>query len=625
MDRNIEAVLSYANIVDEISGFVKLKKSGRSYTGLCPFHSEKTPSFHVSEPKGFYYCFGCGKGGNVINFLRDIKGESFGEVMDYLKKKYNVPIENIKFYKSDKNEGSESGIKKILNLALNFYYENLFVYLSGSRHIIKYLKERGIDENTAGDFKLGYAGLGNGLTTLLLNNKADLNIAADIGLLFKKSGQNAGYCDRFTNKLIIPIMDRAGDPIAFAARAVSQHAGGPSSYNVPKYINTNNSKIFAKSNTLYGLDKAIPFIKKDNAIFVVEGYFDMIMLYSKGIKNVVATMGTALSKNHIRNLSRLCDEIILLYDGDKAGINAINRGMELFLDFMDGTDKNIYAVCLNDGSDPDSFVRKYGRDGLIKLVTNDKKTPVDFVLDYYMEKIENSGIIPNEDGIKRLKRKISVVKEVAPFLRKIDNNIILSHYINLLANRLGLKENAIRDYIYSKESFEQGVHSESRFTSNPPTAFQKKELSIEDLIVGRVFCEPLLTEYINDDIMKEFSDKDAIYIIKEVKKGLAGGIVKEKTTKLEEVVSKMENSLKWGKIYYSSLLLSDENDDKNGREDFKKLIIKLKVDNINKTCGGLSNEIKSGSLDEVGRLSRLKEISRLKYISRDFQRKICGF
>ncbi len=631
MDRNIETVLSYVNIVDEVAGFVKLKKVGQNYSGLCPFHSEKTPSFHVNESKGLYYCFGCGKGGNVIGFLKDIKGESFKEVIDYLKKKYNIPLEDTKLYKSDKIRENEAPLKKILNLALNFYYENLFVYMSSSGHIIKYLNDRGIDENTARDFKLGYAGFGNGLAALLLNNKVDLDIAVNAGLLIKKPEYNRGYSDRFVNKLIIPIMDRAGEPIALASRIILRE-GEASPLNFPKYINTNNSEIFVKNNTLYGLDKALPFIKKENAVFVVEGYFDMITLYSKGIKNVVATMGTALSKNHIVNLSRLSDEIILLYDGDKAGINAINRGMELFGSFMESPDKNIYAVCLNDGSDPDGYVRKYGCGSLIKLIREGKKTPIEFALDYYIEKSENDGIIKDrkdERNEKNLKEKISAIREIAPFLKKINNNIIFSHYINILANRLGLKENVIREYIDSNETAGADVRAAGKdFTrgaaSNSAAGYAKEDLNIEDLIVGKIFCNLLLTEYISDDIMNEFSDKDAVFIIKEIKNALKNDINKENNInnkgKIEDIVLKTENSFKWNKIYYSSLLAEN----KNVNDDFKKLLIKLKIDNINKICKGILNEIRSGLLDERGKLLKFQELNRLKYISEKFQKKICN-
>ena len=626
MDRNIETVLYYVNIVDEVSGFVKLKKTGQNYTGLCPFHSEKTPSFNVNAAKGLYYCFGCGKGGNVIGFLKDIKGESFKEVIDYLKKKYNIPLEDTQLYKSNKTGESESPVKKIINLALNFYYENLFVYKSSSRHIINYLKGRDIDENTARDFKLGYAGFGNGLTALLSNNKVDLDIAVNAGLLIKKPEHNRGFSDRFVNKLIIPIMDRAGEPIALASRIILKE-GEASPLNFPKYINTNNSEIFVKNSTLYGLDKALPFIKKENAVFVVEGYFDMITLYSKGIKNVVATMGTALSKNHIVNLSRLSDEIILLYDGDKAGINAINRGMELFQSFMESPDKNIYAVCLNDGSDPDGYVRKYGCGSLIKLIREGKKTPVEFAIDYYIEKNENSGIIKYSGDDKNIKEKIVTIREIAPFLKKINNNIIFSHYINVLANKLGLKEGVIREYIDSNET----AGKDARFNNNNDTpdntaaGHAKEDLNIEDLIIGKIFCNLLLTEYVSDDIINEFSDKDAVFIIKEIKNALKSGINEENSIKakerIDDIVLKTENNLKWNKIYYSSLL----NETKGEKDVFKKLLIQLKVDNINKTCKEILSEIRSGLLDESGKLLKFQELNKLKYISKEFQRKIGGY
>jgi DNA primase len=619
MDKNIETILSYVNIVEEISTFVKLKKTGRNYTGLCPFHSEKTPSFSVNEVKGLYYCFGCGKGGNVITFLKEIKGDSFAEVVDYLKNKYNIPVEYIKFRKTDSSSKAENPVKKIINLAVNFYYENLFVYVSNSRHIMNYLDERGINADVAKDFKLGYAGFGNGLTALLKSVKADLDIAADMGLLVKKDDYNKVYADRFVNKLIIPIMDRTGEPIALASRIIARE-GEQLSPNFPKYINTNNSEIFVKNNTLYGLDKAIPFIKKENTAIIVEGYFDMITLYANGIKNIVATMGTALSKNHISNLSRLCDEIVLLYDGDKAGINAINRGMELFREFMDSADKNIYAACLSGGEDPDTFVRRLGSESLIKLINESKKPPVEFAIDYYVEKNKKSGIINNnEENI--LKRKISVIQEVVPYFKKIGNNIIYSHYVNILANKLGLNENVIRRYIESNKS---GIETGSTdYNSNPAAEISiKEELGIEDIIVSKIFCNLVLTEYISDDIISEFSDKDAVYIIKEiqnaVKKGASQEIIKDA---VEEIISGTGNADKWKRIYYTGLM----SENSGNREDFKKLLMKLKVNNIDKICRDILGAIKSGNLDEKVRIIKFQELNRLKYISKEFQKKICGY
>ena len=619
MDKNIETVLSYVNIVEEISGFVKLKKTGRNYTGLCPFHSEKTPSFSVNEAKGLYYCFGCGKGGNVITFLKEIKGDSFAEVVDYLKNKYNIPIEYLKFHKTDSPSKAENPVKKIINLAVNFYYENLFVYVSNSRHIMNYLAERGINANVAKDFKLGYAGFGNGLTALFKSVKADLDIAVDMGLLVKKEDRNKVYADRFVNKLIIPIMDRTGEPIALASRIITRE-GDQLSNNFPKYINTNNSEIFVKNNTLYGLDKALPFIKKENAVIVVEGYFDMITLYANGIKNIVATMGTALSKNHISSLSRLCDEIVLLYDGDKAGINAINRGMELFREFMDSSDKNIYAACLSGGEDPDTYVRKFGSENLIKLINESKKPPVEFAIDYYVEKNKKSGIIKNNEE-SRLKSKISVIKDVVPYFKKIGNNIIFSHYVNILANKLGLNENVIRRYIESNKSW-IGTGNTDYSLDTASEISIKEDMGIEDIIVSKIFCNLVLTEYISDDIISEFSDKDAVYIIKEiqnaVKKGASQEIIKGA---VEEIISGTVNADKWKRIYYSGLM----SENSGNREDFKKLLMKLKVNNIDKICRDILEAIKSGNLDEKGKVIKFQELNRLKYISKEFQKKICGY
>ena len=619
MDKNIETVLSYVNIVEEISGFVKLKKTGRNYTGLCPFHSEKTPSFSVNETKGLYYCFGCGKGGNVITFLKEIRGDSFSDIVDYLKNKYNIPVEYTKFRKTDSSSQAENPVKKIINLAVNFYYENLFVYISNSRHIMNYLNERGINVDVAKDFKLGYAGFGNGLTALLKSVKADLDIAADMGLLVKKDDYNKVYADRFVNKLIIPIMDRTGEPIALASRIITRE-GDQLSNNFPKYINTNNSEIFVKNNTLYGLDKALPFIKKENAVIVVEGYFDMITLYANGIKNIVATMGTALSKNHISSLSRLCDEIVLLYDGDKAGINAINRGMELFREFMDSSDKNIYAACLSGGEDPDTYVRKFGSENLIKLINESKKPPVEFAIDYYVEKNKKSGIIKNNEE-SRLKSKISVIKDVVPYFKKIGNNIIFSHYVNILANKLGLNENVIRRYIESNKSW-IGTGNTNYSLDTASEISIKEDMGIEDIIVSKIFCNLVLTEYISDDIISEFSDKDAVYIIKEiqnaVKKGASQEIIKGA---VEEIISGTVNADKWKRIYYSGLM----SENSGNREDFKKLLMKLKVNNIDKICRDILEAIKSGNLDEKGKVIKFQELNRLKYISKEFQKKICGY
>ena len=716
MSSDIQTILDSVNIYDEVSAFVKLKKVGRRYSGLCPFHSEKTPSFNIDAEKGLFYCFGCGKGGNVINFLMDIKGESFIETINYLKEKYNIAaaddwtqnnfkqysnINNYRNNNQDNKEFSEKAeIKKILKLTLNYYYENLFIYKKTSTNILNYLRTRGINEEIAKEFRLGYASFNKGLSKILAENKLQLDIAVNIGLLYKNGGN---YTDRFSNKLIIPIFDQFDEPIAFAARIIN--VGGKNNIeDGPKYVNTNNSLVFNKNKTLFGLNKSLNYIKDLNYAIVVEGYFDMISLYNGGIKNTVATMGTALSKNHILSLARLCDNIVLLYDGDEAGLNAINRGMELFKEFMDNSEKNIYAVSLKDNEDPDSFIQKFGSDNLKIYLDRNKKRIIEFIIDYYINKYltpaANSGQIKfnsntaggqegdieEEQGQKIdisntkqnyelnfdnnnikfnkeiiLKKKIYIIDNLIPFLN-IDNTILFSYYINLIAGKLGLNEKLVREYVNNKlssyinnkrmqynnryanehnnrtmnvgfyneggylpgsknnltnyknifdganniniiksgsitnnidsdyfnltENSKATGHSETEsalLEHNPRETLNNQSNRIEIMILSAIFRKFMLTKLINESILKEFSDRDIVIIIKEIKYLLSNdvsvnapdslnfsedkliqGSSRELTTKfsvmaaIDEVFKKTQNPQKWRMLFYECQFVKDD-------------------------------------------------------------------
>ncbi|MHB8281719.1 MAG: DNA primase, partial [bacterium] len=733
MNSDIQTILDSVNITDEISVFVNLKKVGRNYSGLCPFHSEKTPSFNVDNDKGLFYCFGCGKGGNVINFLMDIKGESFVEIITYLREKYSIPVSddwnknNFKQYKnsnyysginnnSDNSAFSEKAeIKKILKLALNYYYENLFIYKKIGADTLNYLQLRGISKESAKEFKFGYAPFNKGLSKILAENKIQLDIAVNIGLLYKNGNS---YADRFINKLIIPIFDQFDEPIAFAARIINSGGKTNNAEDGPKYVNTNNSLVFNKNKTLFGLNKSLNYIKNLNYVIVVEGYFDMISLYNGGIKNIVATMGTALSKNHILALSRLCDNIVLLYDGDEAGLNAINRGLELFKEFMDNSEKNIYAVSLKDDEDPDSFVQKFGGDKLKAYLNCNKKRIIEFVIDYYINKylmpdnkqikyknntntigrqsdkphekqsINESGIVPNyelsfNDDMEFnkeiiLKKKILIIDNIVPFLN-IDNVILFSYYINLIAGKIGLNEKLVREYINNKkmrynnkyiESFTNynynsaannsinstgiGFNSINKYpdgsrnnkinykndcndngnTDNNSISqiienkkidknneskydlqgdnfgqdeigdeldeLNKQSYRIEKMILIDIFRNFLLTKFINESILNEFSDKDIVLIIKEIRYLLSNDvsdalnsaenkliqeghqILKAKFSNyinIGEVFEKTQNPSKWKKLYYECQFVHSDID--------KNLTITSShLDNNNSSCLG---------------------------------------
>ncbi len=716
MSSDIQTILDSVNIYDEVSAFVKLKKVGKRYSGLCPFHSEKTPSFNIDAEKGIFYCFGCGKGGNVINFLMDIKGESFLETINYLKEKYNIAsvdgwtqnnfkqYNNISYHKNNNQDNQEfsekAEIKKILKLTLNYYYENLFIYKKTGVNALNYLQSRGISEEIAKEFMLGYAPFSKGLSKLLAENKLQLDIAVNIGLLYK-NGSN--YADRFSNKLIIPIFDQFNEPVAFASRIINI-SGKNNIEDGPKYVNTNNSLVFNKNKTLFGLNKSLNYIKDLNYVIVVEGYFDMISLYSGGIKNIIATMGTALSKNHILSLARLCDNIVLLYDGDEAGLNAINRGMELFKEFMDNSEKNIYAVSLKNNEDPDSFMQKFGADKLKIYLDRNKKRIIEFVIDYYINKYltpANSGQVKrnnntaggqegdikeeqgqeidacntkqnyelnfddNNNDIKFnkeiiLKKKIYIIDNIISFLN-IDNIILFSYYINLIAGKLGLNEKLVREYANNKLSNYAnnkkmqynnrytGEHVDRRadvsFYSNGrylpgsgnsianyrntadydniniikpgsiagnrignnlqfaensgstgcgETEYDLLEYNsgetlidqsnkIEIMILSAIFRKFMLTKLINENILKEFSTKDIVIIIKEIKYLLSNdvsvkapdslnlsenkllqGSSRESAAQfsvqadIDEVFKKTQNPQKWRMLFYECQFAKDD-------------------------------------------------------------------
>ncbi|RZD17390.1 MAG: DNA primase [Candidatus Acididesulfobacter guangdongensis] len=815
MSSDIQTILDSVNIYDEVSAYVKLKKVGRRFSGLCPFHSEKTPSFNIDAEKGLFYCFGCGKGGNVINFLMDIKGESFGETINYLKEKYNIAeaddwtqnnfkqYSNITHYRNNNQDNQEfsekAEIKRILKLALNYYYENLFIYKKTGANTLNYLQARGINEEIAKEFMLGYAPSNKGLSKILAENKLQLDIAVNIGLLYKNGSK---YTDRFSNKLIIPIFDQFNEPLAFASRIIN--IGGKNNIeDGPKYVNTNNSLVFNKNKTLFGLNKSLNYIKDLNYVIVVEGYFDMISLYNGGIKNTVATMGTALSKNHILSLARLCDNIVLLYDGDEAGLNAINRGMELFKEFMDNSEKNIYAVSLKDNEDPDSFMQKFGSAELKIYLDRNKKRIIEFIIDYYINKYltpaangrqvksynntadgqedgshEGQGIeanntkqnyelnFDNNNDIKFnkeiiLKKKIYIIDNIIPFLNA-DNTILFSYYINLIAGKLGLNEKLVREYANNKlsnyvnnkkmqynnryagernnrpadvsfynderylpsgknnganyknivdgdniniiksgsvinnnrggndfnfaENSEIGKHVESEYELldyNSGEALIDQSNKIETMILSAIFRKFMLTKLINESILKEFSDRDIVIIIKEIKYLLSNDVSVEVpvpdclnlaedkliqgssrafATKfsiqigIDEVFKKTQNPQKWRMLFYECQFVKDdingnintadshisgtsynfenssavnksasadfEDSAKVAERNFIRLIVRRKINNVLILQSNLIKDLNNGSLSAEDWNKKSKELLAVKNLVEKLHKKM---
>lgn len=418
-DEKIAELRERINIVDIISDYVSLKKVGKNYKGLCPFHSEKTPSFTVNEEKQIFHCFGCNSGGNVFNFVMKMDHLSFPEVVRELAKRYGVDLPKIKMFDADQGETLKR--EKLFNLnklALS-YYHNLLVNEEEGREARGYLKNRGIGDEVIIDHRLGYArNSWDGLLNFLSKRKVLLSLAEEVGLIIQKKGR--GFYDRFRGRIIFPIINPHGKVIGFGGRVLDD--------TLPKYLNSPESPIYNKSNSLYGLNVAKDFIRSEDKVVIVEGYFDLLSLNQYGIKNVVATLGTALTQSHIKALKRYTKNMITIFDADEAGEKAVIRSFDVFL--KDHISPKIAA--LPSGFDPDSLVKKVGGEGFREIIAGSIPL-IEFVISETIKKHDTSSA----EGKK------NIIEEIVPVLAKIENRVERGLYIQEVSNRLGVKEETI--------------------------------------------------------------------------------------------------------------------------------------------------------------------------------------
>jgi DNA primase len=407
-----------ASIVEVISDHVTLKKAGRNHMGLCPFHAEKTPSFTVSEEKGIYHCFGCQSGGSVFHFLMNYEHLTFPEAVERVAKRYGITVE----YQGGRRAAQENGEREKLyrvneRAALN-YQKILFTHPEG-RKALEYLQTRGVDEATARKFMLGYAPqTGSSLFKLFTQENISTHDACRLGLIGQRSPQK--FYEKFFARVIFPIVSPAGKVVAFGGRVLDQ--------SLPKYLNSSETPLFHKGSTLYGLYQAKDGIRQADRVVVVEGYLDVIALWQHDVTYAVATLGTALTADHVRVLSRYTKNLIALFDGDEAGRKAASRSFEIFLEAgLLGR-----AAFLPKGEDPDSFVRSQGKAALEAVL--DQAVPL---ADYYFSWLE-------QRYGKSLEGKSQIAAEVSRVLAKVTN----AFEVDLLARRavdiLGIREEVLR-------------------------------------------------------------------------------------------------------------------------------------------------------------------------------------
>ena len=396
--QTIQQIQSRIDIIEIIGGFVKLKKRGVNYLGLCPFHNEKTPSFTVSPVKEIYKCFGCGKSGNTISFLMDHEKYSYVEALRWLANKYNVEIEETEVSPEQKIQQQVADSLYIINnFAQKFFTEQLHNTPEGQDVALSYLHERGFREDVINKFQLGYSpNQRDAFATAAVGAQYNLELLQKTGLIVLRDERAV---DNYRGRIIFPVHNQTGKIIGFGARIIGKND------KAPKYINTPENELYVKSKILYGSYFARQAIDKHDECLLVEGYTDVISLHQAGIENVVASGGTSLTQDQLRLIKKYTNNLTIIYDGDSAGVKAALRGLDMALE--EGL--NVRLVLIPDKEDPDSYVNKVGVTAFQKFIADHKK---DFIL-FQLE-------IALKDAGTDTTKKAAVVNQVAETLAKIN-------------------------------------------------------------------------------------------------------------------------------------------------------------------------------------------------------------
>ena len=452
----IEEIRSSNDIVDVISKYITLKRSGRNFFGLCPFHKEKSPSFAVSPDKQIFHCFGCGAGGNVIHFISKIEGLDFKDTLELLANRVNIELPTLDNLEDDKTARLKSKVYEINKIAAEFYHENL--YKPASKTAQEYIKKRKLDNRTLKAFLIGYAGNFNELY-LLLKQKGYTEEEMLASSLVKRT-ENGGYMDSFRKRLMFPIQDVRERVIAFGGRVLDD--------SKPKYINSPENIVYSKGRNLFGLNVA----KKHDTrkIIIVEGYMDAISLYQRGITNVVASLGTAMTEAQGRLLRRYSEQVILGYDADGAGQAAILRGMEILQNL--GCD--IRVLQIEGAKDPDEYVLKYGPERFQKCVDN-AISLVEFKV----------KVLLKELNTENTNDKIKFLNEIAKILAKVTNQMEREIYVDKIAKEYKISKEAIYAEV-NKLMYKDNQGSkklEKRVVTMVPK--EEKENSVSDAVLKR--------------------------------------------------------------------------------------------------------------------------------------------
>ena len=465
MDSLLDTVLERVNILDIVSEYVKLRRAGKNFLGLCPFHKEKTPSFTVSIEKQIYYCFGCHEGGNAVNFLAKYDHVSFSEALESLANQLGIKM-------AARSGGKRMPILDALSKLADYYQSNL----KKSDAARAYLNRRGLSDTTIDQFRLGYSARVNHGQDFAKRLGVPLDLLISIGL-FKMRGSD--IYDIFRGRIVIPIQDINNKVIGFGGRGLEKEA-------LPKYLNSPESSVFTKRSVLYGLDKARKEIAEKDEAIIVEGYFDLIAMHQAGVRNVVATLGTSVTEEQVSRLRNYTENITLMLDGDEAGVKSTLRLIGLFGEMS----INGKMVVLPETDDPDSFIRKNGLAGFEKLMQS-KRAILDYSFDFHMKRC----------GLSTVEGKQGFIKTVLPQLEGMKDGVVQRLYVQRLAELTGVEEFCFWDSI--KEKGFEGTQPDRRQGS-----------AVERKIIGICLNRPSLMGLLKGKEVKSYIiDKESQQVL----------------------------------------------------------------------------------------------------------------
>ncbi len=445
----IEEVRHRTNIVDIIGQYVQLKKSGKNYMGLCPFHEERSPSFSVAEDKQIFHCFGCGKGGTVFNFLQEIEGISFPESV---KRVADLEHLSVDFDWSEPREVADTPENQQRRSLLQLHskaaelYHHILVNTKIGEPALNYLLERGLTQELIETFQIGFAPQKRDfLSQVFKNEQLDETLFEPSGLFVQRD--NGTFLDRFYQRIMFPINDPQGNVIAFSGRLLKT-ADFPGD-EMPKYLNSPETTLFNKRETLFNFDRARKEIRKENTVLLFEGFMDVIAAWQSGVKSGVASMGTSLTNEQIRRLERVAKEVVICYEGDKAGVKATNRAIQLL---QENSHFDLSIVSIPEKLDPDEYVRKYGAEAFQNLANHGRETVFSFKMNYH----RLTRNMNNE------KEQLDYVNELLRELTNVQSPLERDRYLNQIAQEFQLSVHSLEEQFNQLKQEQRSVQRQER-------------------------------------------------------------------------------------------------------------------------------------------------------------------